>query len=119
MYYLFIVLEIPYEVTICTGDIRGAGTNSNVFLVLYGDKGKSDEFWLRNNISYIISMYYLFIVLEIPYEVTICTGDIRGAGTNANVFLVLYGDKAKSDEFWLRNKTDNFERGQLDKFKVR
>ena len=113
MYYLS-----PYEVTICAGDIQGPATNTKVFLV-YGDKGKSDEFWLRNNISYIISMYYLFIVLEIPYEVTICTGDIRGAGTNANVFLVLYGDKGKSDEFWLRNKTDNFERGQVDKFKVR
>jgi hypothetical protein len=46
------------------------------------------------------------------------TGDVRGAGTDANVILTLYGDKGKSDEFKLRNKTDNFERGKVDKFKV-
>ena len=46
------------------------------------------------------------------------TGDVRGAGTNANVFLVLYGENGKSDQFNLRNKSDNFERAQADKFKV-
>ena len=46
------------------------------------------------------------------------TGDVRGAGTNSNVFLVLYGDNGKSDEFKLRTKSDNFERGQVDQFKV-
>lgn len=55
---------------------------------------------------------------EIPYEVVIHTGDVRGAGTDANVILVLYGEKGKSDEFKLRNKTDNFERDKVDKFKV-
>ena len=48
----------------------------------------------------------------------ITTGDVRGAGTNANVFLVLYGENGKSDEFRLRDNSDNFERGQIDKFKV-
>lgn len=47
------------------------------------------------------------------------TGDVRGAGTDANVMLVLYGEKGKSEEFSLRNKSDNFERNQVDKFKVR
>ena len=46
------------------------------------------------------------------------TGDVRGAGTNAGVFIVMYGKDGKSDEFWLRSKTDNFERAQVDKFKV-
>ena len=46
------------------------------------------------------------------------TGDVRGAGTDANVILTLYGEKGKSDEFKLGNKTDNFERGKLNKFKV-
>lgn len=46
------------------------------------------------------------------------TGDVRGAGTNANVFLVMYGENGKSDQLDLRNKSDNFERGQVDKFKV-
>jgi len=56
--------------------------------------------------------------VEIPYEVTVYTGDMRGAGTNANVFLVMYGEIGKSDRFDLRNKSDNFERAQVDKFKV-
>ena len=56
--------------------------------------------------------------VEIPYEVTVYTGDVRGAGTNANVFLVMYGENGKTDRFDLRNKSDNFERAQVDKFKV-
>ena len=56
--------------------------------------------------------------VEIPYEVTVYTGDVRGAGTNANVFLVMYGENGKSDRFDLGNKSDNFERAQVDKFKV-
>lgn len=47
------------------------------------------------------------------------TGDVRGAGTNANVVLVLYGENGKSEEFSLRNKSDNFERAHVDKFKVK
>ena len=43
---------------------------------------------------------------------------MRGAGTDANAILVLYGEKGKSDEFKLRNKTDNFERAKVEKFKV-
>ena len=46
------------------------------------------------------------------------TSDTRGAGTDANVFMTLYGDKGKTDEVLLGNATDNFEQGQLDKFKV-
>ena len=54
----------------------------------------------------------------IPYEVTVWTGDVRGAGTNADVFLQMYGDDGKTEEYILRDKTDRFERGQVDKFKV-
>ena len=60
----------------------------------------------------------VFVWVEIPQEVTVYTGDVRGAGTNANVFLVMYGENGKSDQFDLRSKSDNFERGQVDKFKV-
>ena len=30
------------------------------------------------------------------YEVTVKTGDVRGAGTDANVYLVLFGEKDDS-----------------------
>ncbi|KAI8493666.1 Lipoxygenase y domain-containing protein 1, partial [Branchiostoma belcheri] len=56
--------------------------------------------------------------VRIPYEVDIYTGDIRGAGTDANVFLQIYGTKGKTEEVQLRNRTDNFEREAVDKFKI-
>ena len=49
---------------------------------------------------------------------TVYTSDLSSAGTDANVFFCLYGDQGKSDEIKLENKSDNFERGQQDSFKV-
>ena len=46
------------------------------------------------------------------------TGDLKGAGTDANVFLQMYGENGKTEEHQLRNRTDNFENGMMDKFKV-
>ena len=47
------------------------------------------------------------------------TGDLNGAGTDANVFLQMYGEHGhKTEELQLRNRTDNFEKGECDKFKV-
>ena len=47
------------------------------------------------------------------------TGDQRGAGTDANVFIQMYGENGKTEEVVMRNRTDNYEQGQMDKFKVR
>lgn len=65
-------------------------------------------------------LFYTNILLfvGIPYEVTIWTTDKRGAGTDANVFLQLYGVDGKTEKTQLRNRSDNFERGQKDIFKV-
>lgn len=49
---------------------------------------------------------------------TLWTSDIKGAGTDANVFIQMYGVNGKTDEIKLRNKTDNFEKAAVDKFKV-
>ena len=63
-------------------------------------------------------IWFVFIT-EIPYEVTVWTGDMKGAGTDANVFLQMYGEYGvKTEELQLRNRTDNFEQDQCDKFKV-
>lgn len=62
----------------------------------------------------------VFRISAIPYEVTVYTGDCSGAGTDANVFLQLYGfDGTKTEQHNLRSRSDNFERGYVDKFKVR
>ncbi len=53
-------------------------------------------------------------VLVIPYEITVFTGDKLGAGTDANVFIQMYGLNGKTEEIFLRNKSDNFERKSVE-----
>lgn len=50
------------------------------------------------------------------YRVTVCTGELEGAGTDANVYLCLYGDVGDTGERLLyncRNNTDLFEKGAV------
>ena len=49
----------------------------------------------------------------IPYTITVRTGDKRSAGTDADVFVQFYGHDGKSGEIFLKNRTDNFERGKV------
>lgn len=58
-----------------------------------------------------------FFSLELPWNIWIYTSDIKLAGTDANVYICVYGEKGKSDEILLENKTDNFEQGKVDYFK--
>ncbi len=50
------------------------------------------------------------------------TGDVRGAGTSARVFIILFGGKdgeINSGKLWLEDdRSDNFERGKADIFNV-
>jgi hypothetical protein len=46
----------------------------------------------------------------IPYEITVFTGDKLGAGTDAKVFIQMYGLDGKTEEIALKNKSDSFER---------
>ena len=52
------------------------------------------------------------------YKITVKTGDIRGAGTDANVFVQLYGDKGNTDVLPLKDSgnTNKFERDNTDEF---
>ncbi len=50
------------------------------------------------------------------YVVDVHTGDVRGAGTDANVFLTIFGDKGDSGERKLHKSethSNKFERGQV------
>ena len=50
--------------------------------------------------------------------INVKTGNELGAGTDAEVFIELYGvNGTKSDKIFLRNKSDNFERGQVNSLK--
>ena len=49
------------------------------------------------------------------------TGDVKGAGTDANVFVNIYGDQGDTGERKLHKSEtnrDKFERGQLDVFQI-
>ena len=47
------------------------------------------------------------------------TGDVRGAGTDANVFIILYGTHGDTGKRPLQQKgRDLFERNRTDKFVV-
>ena len=61
---------------------------------------------------------FLFAFSVIPYEITIKTGDKLNAGTDANVFVQIYGEDGKSEEIQVKNRTDNFERNATEHFKV-
>uniref|UniRef100_A0A2K6TP14 Lipoxygenase homology domain-containing protein 1 n=1 Tax=Saimiri boliviensis boliviensis TaxID=39432 RepID=A0A2K6TP14_SAIBB len=179
-----------YEVVIATGDVRGAGTDANVFITLFGENGLSpklqltsksesafekanvDVFRVRtNNVGLIYKVriehdntglnaswyldrvivtdmkrphlrYYFncnnwlskvegdrqwcrdllasFNPMDMPrgnkYEVKVYTGDVIGAGTDADVFINIFGEYGDTGERRLENEKDNFEKGAEDRF---
>ncbi|CAL8344476.1 unnamed protein product [Lota lota] len=56
--------------------------------------------------------------VEYPWTLWIWTSDVKGAGTDAQVFLQIYGEFGKSDEMRMENNSDSFEQGQVDKFMI-
>ena len=50
------------------------------------------------------------------YKVVVYTSDLRGAGTDANVFATIFGADKDSGRLTLDNSRDNFERNQVDTF---
>ncbi|KAG2450199.1 hypothetical protein HYH02_000301 [Chlamydomonas schloesseri] len=183
-----------YRVVVHTSDLRGAGTDADVTMQLFGDKGDTGERKLDNSTNNFernqVDTFFIkapdvgvFNSLRIGHnnsgfgaawhlakveivntntgesavfpwhnwidkehglsqlltpdrdgdgkgdalvggpivEYTICTHttDIRGAGTDANVFVQLYGDKANMGETRLDNSSNNFERGRVDTFKIK
>lgn len=59
----------------------------------------------------------------IDYDISVHTGDKSGAGTNANVFVTIYGSKGASDEIQLNAVHDrfgrnDFSRNQVDTFTI-
>ncbi|NP_001099602.4 lipoxygenase homology domain-containing protein 1 isoform 1 [Rattus norvegicus] len=179
-----------YEVVTATGDVRGAGTDANVFITIFGENGLSpklhltsksesafekanvDVFRVRtNNVGLIYKIriehdntglnaswyldrvivtdmkrphlrYYFncnnwlskvegdrqwcrdllasFDPMDMPrgnkYEIKVYTGDVIGAGTDADVFINIFGEYGDTGERRLENEKDNFEKGAEDKF---
>ncbi|KAL2100047.1 hypothetical protein ACEWY4_004441 [Coilia grayii] len=53
-----------------------------------------------------------------PWSIWIYTSDIKGAGTDAQIYIQVYGEKGKSDVFPMISQSDSFESGYIDKFMV-
>ena len=55
----------------------------------------------------------------VKYEVSIHTGDVDGAGTDANVCITIYGVNGNTGKRPLKQRgQDLFERGRVDKFRL-
>jgi hypothetical protein len=52
------------------------------------------------------------IFIDNKYKVTVYTGKKMGAGTDADVFITLYGNKDESGAILLDDKKNNFEAGK-------
>lgn len=64
-----------------------------------------------------LMFFFIHMIAETNWQAWVFTSDIANAGTDANVYLVIYGDKGKSDDIPLQNKGNTFERGQTDTFR--
>lgn len=63
----------------------------------------------------VLVIHPLYCLTVNTYEVCVFTGDTQGAGTDANVFINIYGENGDTGERYLKN-SDNlnkFERGQV------
>jgi hypothetical protein len=55
---------------------------------------------------------------QMPYEVTICTGDGKNAGTSTKCFLQIYGEHGHTEQMWLNGEKQHFEPSGIDVVKV-
>ncbi|GFN94528.1 lipoxygenase-like protein domain-containing protein 1 [Plakobranchus ocellatus] len=54
----------------------------------------------------------------VSYQVTVRTGDVRYAGTDANVYIVIQGTKGKTKKLFMDDARNNFERGMTEVFEL-
>jgi hypothetical protein len=64
----------------------------------------------------------LFVVsTATTYHIHVKTGEVSKGGTDANVFLKIFGTKADTDTLWLKSSEsggNKFEKGRTDVFKI-
>ncbi|XP_073069093.1 lipoxygenase homology domain-containing protein 1 isoform X1 [Manis javanica] len=183
-------VKVLYEMTVWTGDVVGGGTDSNIFMTLYGINGSTEEVQLdkkkarferEQNDTFImeildiapftkmriridglgsrpewflerillknmntgdLTMFYYgdwlsqrkgkkTLVCEMcavidgeemmdwtSYTVSVKTSNILGAGTDANVFITIFGENGDSGTLALKQSANwnKFERNNTDTF---
>ena len=66
-------------------------------------------------------MFIVLFYVATSYKVTVRTGDVRGAGTDANVYVQIFGKEGDTGRLHLRqseNTKNKFEKGRADMFNV-
>ena len=48
---MLFVIETTYTISVVTGDKRGCGTDANVFAIIFGRNGSSDELALKDSLT--------------------------------------------------------------------
>ncbi|XP_032600162.2 lipoxygenase homology domain-containing protein 1 isoform X7 [Taeniopygia guttata] len=76
------------------------------------DKGDG----LTSRILNILDAECVNVGIKILYEVMVVTGDIESGGTDANIFMTVFGSNGNTEEMLLEKNGDRFERGQEDSF---
>lgn len=62
---------------------------------------------------------FLTELAAVKYEVVVITGDLPGAGTDANVSIIIYGTNGDTGKRPLKQRfRDLFEKNQIDKFQI-
>ena len=87
--------------------------------------------WLRFFLRYDTQFHEIFHLLncflfspfctDIPYHITIITGNKPSAGTDANVYIALHGDKGETPRTALQDESQTskqFQRRRADKFSL-
>ena len=59
-----------------------------------------------------------FLHTVVSYEVTVHTGDVPNAGTDAQIFIKAFGANGCSSDIVLEKQAERFERGHSDLIKV-
>uniref|UniRef100_A0A8C2T270 Lipoxygenase homology PLAT domains 1 n=1 Tax=Coturnix japonica TaxID=93934 RepID=A0A8C2T270_COTJA len=121
---------IPYHITVTTGTEYDSSTDSRVFIIIMGpQKVRTERLWLdlpEGKDEFADGSVEKFSVwgldvgeikkVEILYEVTVVTGDIESGGTDAGIFMTVFGSNGNTEEMQLDKNGDRFERGQEDSF---
>uniref|UniRef100_A0ACB8EPH1 Uncharacterized protein n=1 Tax=Sphaerodactylus townsendi TaxID=933632 RepID=A0ACB8EPH1_9SAUR len=71
---------------------------------------------LTSRIYDILDAECVFVGLKILYEITVVTGDVPGGGTDASIYIMLFGCNGNTEEMQLEKDGDRFEVGQTDIF---
>ena len=67
-------------------------------------------------VKYIRRKNICLLILGIPYNITIYTGDKLNAGTDARVYIVMYNNELSSSQLFLSD--GKFERKSIDTFTI-